>query len=323
MHRWFDAHLDLAYVAENGRDLTAEPEVCGGPDQPASVTFASLARGGVSACLGTIFTEADGPAGQNHCYAEGDWPAANAAGVRQLRRYHAWRAAGQGPRVGVLIEGADPVLDPGDVGWWKGEGVVAVGMAWWKPSRYAGGNGSDVGLTDRGVALARAMDAAGVLHDASHLSDRAFWDLARVSARVIVASHSNCRALVGGGGRGENQRHLHDDQIREIAARGGVVGLNLYSRFLRPGLDAPGSGRAAIADCVAHVEHVCALAGSRAHVGLGSDADGGFPATRLPGGLDRPEKLERLAGALAARGWSQAELDGFRFGNWARVLGWV
>ena len=115
------------------------------------------------------------------------------------------------------------------------------------------------------------------------------------------------------------QRHLADDTIRAIADRGGVIGINLYSAFLSE--SALGSSRASIDDVIAHIGHVCELAGSRAHVALGSDMDGGFGAHRLPEGIDGPGGLERLAEALAASGWSDAEVDGFRFGNWARFWG--
>ncbi len=328
--RWFDAHLDLAYMALNGRDMHAEAATCGGPDLPAAVTLRSLAEGGATHCLATIFTEAAGAPAHAQSYPEGDYRAANAAGLRQLAVYERWRAEAQGhapmpgkaraPTFGVLIEGADPILEPGDLSEWVSGGVVAIGMAWWKPSRYAGGNGTDMGLSDRGRVLAASMDTLGLLHDASHLSDRAYWELVAATDQVIVASHSNCRALVGGGGRGENQRHLHDDQIREIVKRGGIIGLNLYSKFLRPLAADDATTRATIADCVAHIEHVCDIAGDRLHVGLGSDMDGGFSALRLPQGINVPRDLHRLAAALAAEGWSEADVGAFAFDNWAGLF---
>src|SRR5690242_15012540 len=92
MRKWFDAHLDLAALAENGRDMTRGLADCGGPWLPASVTFPTLMEGGVAACLGTIFTEADGDDAVR--YAAGDAEGAHAAGVRQLGWYHRWAEAG-------------------------------------------------------------------------------------------------------------------------------------------------------------------------------------------------------------------------------------
>lgn len=327
---WFDAHVDLAYLAECGRDMTQPPRPDMDPHPPAAVTLASLVEGGFAACLGTVFTEAFEP-GQDPkypttAYPAGDAEAAHRAGVRQLGHYHSWRDRGlidllsrdslrkpAAPIVlGILVEGADPIRSPEELAWWKGQGVVAVGLAWWKASRYAGGNGTDLGLSDLGRALVPAMDELGIVHDLSHLSQRATDDLLALTDAPVIASHSNCRALVAG----ENQRHLADATIREIARRGGVIGLNLCSPFLvSSGADGE---RATIADCVRHVEHVCEVAGNRVCVGLGSDMDGGFSALKLPEGIERPADCDRIARALLAAGWSEAEAAGFRYGNWLR-----
>lgn len=332
--RWFDGHLDLAMLAELGRDLRAPLHAAHKPGEPAAVTFDSLAQGRVTHCLATIFTEPDGPRDQPTAYPATDPEAANAAGLRQLNRYQDWYRphfyarlnntplpADSGPHAPdflILIENADPILDPEDLPDWREAGVVAIGLAWAKPSRYAGGNASDGGVTDLGRALIGHMDRLGIVHDASHLSDNAFWQLADLSDQPIIASHSNCRTLLGGGDRGENQRHLHDDQIRLIIQRGGVIGLNLYSTFLCPPHPHPAATRATIDHCITHIQHVCDIAGDRLHVGLGSDMDGGFSASRLPVGIDSPADLHRLADALAALGWSDTDIHNFAWANWAR-----
>lgn len=352
--RWFDAHLDLAYLAENGRDMARPPGRSGGPHPPAAVTLPSLAEGGVAACLGTIFTEAGG--NDAVAYPPGDAPAAYAAGVRQLEHYRRWAEAGRvrpqvvrmsererppagdadpaspGSRpltaetpsspvwLGILVECADPIRTPDELPWWAGQGVVAIGMAWARGSRYAAGNAAPAatgerGLTPLGRELARRMDALGIVHDLSHLSQAAADELLALTPRPVVATHSNCRELLDG----RNERHLADETIREIGRRGGVIGLNLYAPFLRHGLAE--SQRPTIDDAVRHVEHVAALMGHRRGVGLGSDMDGGFSAERLPAGIDRPADLERLADALSDRGWSDADIAGFAWSNWARFFG--
>ncbi|MCR9076012.1 MAG: membrane dipeptidase, partial [bacterium] len=195
MH-WFDAHLDLAYLAENGRDMHAELNDCRGRFQPASVTLPSMIQGRITACLGTVFTEAIDPTNADSesgpfTYPFEDADAAYRAGMRQLLLYRAWRDAGlisrmplrgrpQEPsdapiRLGVLVECADPITSPDELDQWVDMGVVAIGMAWWHQSRYAGGNGTDHhkpgnGLTDLGRELVKRMDELGVVHDLSHLS---------------------------------------------------------------------------------------------------------------------------------------------------------
>ena len=302
---WFDAHLDLAYLAVNGRDMAADlssDDACeraGKPHSPAAITLSSLAQGNVRFLLGTIFTERDGSGPEG--YPAGDEKRAHIVGRAQLEVYLTWRdkglisldlrktlaaTSGEGvgqvrggmgvseivplplparlarlPKtpalnVGILIENADPIRSPEDLAWWKERGVVAVGMAWAKSSRYAGGNLTTDGLTDLGRTLVREMDRLGIVHDVSHLSERAFDELMGATDRPVIASHSNCRAIVDPDGT--NQRHLTDEQIRRIAERGGVVGLNLYSKFIDPAISE--TGRASISGCVDHVERVCEIA---------------------------------------------------------------
>lgn len=364
--RWFDAHLDLAYLAVNGRDMLAPLSPDAGPHPPAAVTLPELDAAGVRFALATIFTERGGSGPEG--YAPDDAERAHRAGRAQLEVYLTWRDRGviaidlpwilqrdpgvgevrggmgvaesvpesidrrvarleRAPEhrpappihVGILVEGADPIRTPDELEWWVDRGVAAVGLTWARGSRYASGNAepsatSGVGLTAPGRALAARIDELGLVHDASHLSDRALDDLLTVTRGRVIASHSNCRAIMGD----NNQRHLTDDAIREIGRRGGVIGLNLVRQFIRPGLrrDDP-ADRPSVGDAIRHVERIADILGHRRGVGLGSDIDGGITARDLPAGIDSPRDLPRLTEALAARGWSDAEVEGFAWRNWA------
>lgn len=347
--RWFDAHLDLAYLAVNGRSMAAPLDRSAGPHAPASVTLHELRDAGVEAFLGTIFTEADGKDAVG--YPAADARAAYARGVAQLDCYRQWADRGElmiqkkdspkpatvpgksakawerAPivlaepmRVLILMECADPIREPAELEWWAEKGVRAIGLAWARGSRYASGNSepsckSLFGLNEAGVELVREMDRLGVVHDVSHLSDRAFGELMARAGGRVMASHSNARALLGDP---SNQRHLTDLQIREIVQRGGMIGLNLYGKFLVPRGQAR---RATIADAVAHVDHVCTLVGDTSHVGLGSDLDGGFSANELPKEIERVSHFVRLAEGLHDAGWSDEAIHAFAWGNWARWWG--
>ncbi|OAB62325.1 hypothetical protein AY599_11175, partial [Leptolyngbya valderiana BDU 20041] len=317
----FDGHLDLAYLAEIGRDMHAPLAQCRGTLLPAAVTLPSLKDGNVRGCLGTIFTEMteqDSPKGLQlggfgHTYPPCDAEAAHRAGLRQLKLYHAWRDAGvidllpntgSAPlQLGILMEGADPIENADQVAWWGEQGVLAIGLAWAMGSRYAGGNSQKTGLTDEGRDVVRAIDAAGIIHDLSHLSDKAMDELLDMSGGRVVASHSNARALLGG----TNQRHLRDETIAEIARRGGVIGINLYAPFLDPAFDK--KERPPLRTALEHVLHVAEIAG-RDKVCLGTDMDGGFAATDLPEGVKTPNDLHKLLDLLRSEGWSEAEVAG-------------
>jgi membrane dipeptidase len=361
----FDAHLDLACLAVNGRDMHTTPDKAGGPWQPAAVTLPSLREGNVACALATIFTEAV-PAGEpltDACaYPMGDVDAAYRKGRAQLEVYLTWadegRArldlrkalrvdphlgtvrAGMGVAesipddplarlarnyqrdknpspitLGVLVENADPIRSPDDLPWWVERGVVAIGLTWARPSRYSGGNlNPELGLTDLGRGLIDAMDAQGVTHDLSHLSQRATDELLEHTDSVVIASHSNCRAITDP--TGKNERHLTDDTIVEIGRRGGVIGINLFGIFLRP----KEQGRATIDDVIAHIERMCDLMGRRTGVGLGTDMDGGLSANDLPEGIARPIDVHKILDALRARGWSEREVEGFAYRNWAELF---
>jgi len=329
---WCDGHLDLAYLAVNGRDVRrADCDAAAG-----CVTLPALRSAGVRWIFGTIFTEMGyaemrsdmGPdeGDRAHRYAShDDLDGAEQAGLRQLECYENLERereltivrgaadvdapGGPDPRVVILMEGADPIRSPDDVPAWTARGVRMVGLSWATGSRYAGGNHDGGPLTAAGRDMIDALDVQRVIHDVSHLSDAAFDALLSRARGRVIASHSNCRALLE-----DKQRHLRDNQIQAIASRGGVIGLNLYTKFLAIGR------RATIDDCIRHIERVCEVAGRRDVIALGSDMDGGFPPASLPQGLDHPSKLSALAEALRDRGWSDAEVAGFASGNWLRFL---
>jgi len=328
MTSWCDAHLDLAYIALNGRDLTAPMNDA----DEGCVELPALRDANVDLVFATIFTEpvdAGGDFGEPSAYIRDDVDDAHRVGVRQLDVYRAlesrreltivrsWSDLLSGalddaaaPRCIILMEGADPIRSPDEVTWWAEQGVGIVGLTWARGTRYAGGNASHGPLTDAGRDLVEALDAHHVVHDLSHLSDDAADALLECSVGAIIASHSNARALHDD----HDQRHLRDVHIDAIAARAGVIGLNLCAPFIvrhRP---------PTIDDTLAHVDYIANRMGDRAGVGLGSDMDGGFRPIHLPPDVRHPTQLERLAAGLAERGWTADEVDGFRGRNWRRFL---
>ncbi len=218
---------------------------------------------------------------------------------RHLRR---WRR--QGPAGVLLMEGADPIESPGQMGWWAEQGVRIVGPAWGR-TRYAGGTGEPGGLTPAGVELLRAMRSTGTILDLSHLADRALTEALELWDGPVMASHSNARRLVPG------DRQLEDGTVMEIAARGGMVGVSFCGGHLR----ADGR-RPRLQDVVEQIAHLARVAGVE-HVGLGTDLDGGFTAERAP--LRRLEQLGELRRLLLRR-FTGRETEGILGGNWIEFL---
>lgn len=322
-----DAHLDLASNAVEGRDVLApaleqKPTSEGLP----TVGLPDLKAGRIGLICGTIFTA------QKTYHAGGyDSPEeANEQGKAQLRWYQQQELAGRihivrrredvpqdgdpgnVTRMIVLMENADPITSASEVRWWFEHGVRIVGMAW-KQTRYAGGTGAPGGLTPSGRELATELDRVGIIHDISHLAEAAFWQLLELTDRPMMASHSNCRALVPG------DRHLSDDMIRAIANRGGVIGMNFYDRFLIP---APvrETRRATLSDVMAHVRHICDVTGSTDHVGIGTDFDGGLGREQIPQEITTAADLHMVSDTALRSGFTPAETRKLMSGNWLRFF---
>jgi membrane dipeptidase len=107
--------------------------------------------------------------------------------------------------------------------------------------------------------------------------------------------------------------------IKALVARGGVIGMNFYDKFLLPP-EEYGRRRATLADLVRHVRHVCDLAGSAAHVAIGTDMDGGLGREQIPQEITTSADLPRVADALSAAGFGDAEVRGIMGGNWLKFF---
>jgi membrane dipeptidase len=330
----FDAHLDLAWNAQLGRDLTLPLEDLRGQDplsgQTPCVTFSELRRAGVAACFGTLFAcpgSEDYPQGYDQSERDG-WKGARRQALGQLDQYRRWQDAGhvrllgngrelsehlrswapelQGPLgVILLMEGADPLRSAGQLDFWRAAGVRCIGPAWHR-TRYAGGTDEPGPLTGLGQELLIAMQEGGVALDASHLDDASFEEAARLQPRVM-ASHSNSRALVAG------NRQLSDEMAAAICEHGGMIGLVAHSKFIRPGWQ-DGDPRASFAEWARHAGHYGETFGWQ-HLGLGTDLDGGFGLEKAPAGIERYHDVLRLLSELP-----EEVVGGVQIDNW---VNWI
>lgn len=199
-----------------------------------------------------------------------------------------------GKTAGMLtIEGLSFLEDDGSSeGRLDAMAAASVRMAtltWNAPNAIGSGNDTDAGLTSFGRRMIHGLEQRGIAVDASHLNDEGFRDLLGVAEKPFACSHSNARAVCG------HPRNLEDWQLREIAARGGIVGLNYYNAFLTD------SGAEATPDDVLrHVDHILNVAGESV-LALGSDYDG----SDVPRWLDPCDRVADLH-ALFAREFGPA-----------------
>src|SRR6266849_127454 len=205
----------------------------------------------------------------------------------------------------MLMEGADPVETPAQLGAWTERGVRIIGPAWGR-TRYSGGTGAPGGLTDLGRQLLKAMGRKHVILDLSHMADQAVADAFAMWRGPIMASHSNARAIVPG------DRQITDETAKEIARRGGVIGVSFYQRHLRS------SGRTTLDDVEKHLLHLARAAGGPENMGIGTDMDGGFDSRQTP--ISDFSEFKDLAARLRTL-FSRAQVEGVMGGNWLEFLG--
>lgn len=183
------------------------------------------------------------------------------------------------------------------------DGVRMMTFTW----NYDNSLGTRDGLTELGIAFLREMEVLGIVPDVSHLSKKGFYDVCRYSLRPFVASHSNAATLCG------HERNLSDNMIREIAMRGGVIGVNFYGLFLEEGAK-KGSCYGSIGRIADHILHMIQVGGISC-VGLGSDFDG------FEGDLELTDcsKMWLLEQELKERGLSESEIEAVFYKNVLRV----
>jgi membrane dipeptidase len=178
----------------------------------------------------------------------------------------------------------------------------------------------DTGLTAWGRALVAEMNAAGMVVDGSHCSEKTGLDLCEVSQSPVVYSHSCLRSVW------DHPRNISDEQARACAATGGVIGITGVGIFLGP-------NTATLDAMIQHIESAVDLVGID-HVGVSTDYCFYDPADDLtanPGLYDesytrwgpfqtvRPELLGTLGSALAERGWEDRAIGAVMSGNFARI----
>jgi membrane dipeptidase len=174
------------------------------------------------------------------------------------------------------------------------------------------------GLSDFGVSLVEHAQVMGIVIDVSHLNDPGFWDVLQFTKGPVIASHSNCRAVK------DHPRNLTDEQIKALADRDGVIGINAASLFTEPP-DLP--------HLLDHLDHLVQVAGKE-HVGLGldfcqyllqhkTDVEKAHlrPRGYLPvAGLDSDRDVPKIPKLLADRGYSSDTVEMILGGNFLRVF---
>ncbi|QDT24323.1 dipeptidase [Gimesia chilikensis] len=345
----FDAHLDMAWNAcEWNRDLELpvseirkfERQFENIIPGEATVSWHALRKGGVGMTISTLLPRLHRKDAALTHYQSRE--AAYGVAMGQLAYYRAmvekgvlreipdsktlkshveeWEANEAAAReegstipIGFILsmEGAPPILSPGQIEHWFDAGLRILGPAHYGPGPYCYGTGSTGGLKEEGPALLKEMDRVGMLLDVTHLADQSFWEALEIFQGPVLASHHNCRALV------DADRQLTDEQIKALIERGAVIGCAFDNWMIKPGwtIGVSDPKTTSIEDIANHTDHICQLAGNAKHCGMGTDLDGGFGKEQTPHDLDTIADLEMYASILEKRGYSEADIKGIMSQN--------
>ena len=188
------------------------------------------------------------------------------------------------------------------------KGVRVMSITWNKDNLLGCGaqTKQDNGLTKLGRAYIQKLNQKKIVIDVSHSSEKTFWDTARMCEGPMVATHSCCYSLCN------HARNLKDEQIKQIAANGGIIGVCYCASFLSE------TGKASTKEIVEHISYIANLVGLD-YVGLGSDFDG-LDEEDIPVNLKNIGQIDNLIQELKKVGFYEKEIEKILGENWIRLL---
>lgn len=190
----------------------------------------------------------------------------------------------------------------------RGDGVRMIALTWNYENCFGYPNSADAslhakGLKEFGKEAIGMMNDLGIIVDVSHLSEGGFRDVAKLTQKPFIASHSCARALRN------HPRNLTDEQLKAVAEKGGVVGINFFYSFLTDK-----GNTTYISDVIAHMEHIRDVAGIDT-LAWGSDFDGIGGSLEFGDFAGFPMILDELS-----KHFTSDEIDKINNGNFLRVF---
>jgi len=217
----------------------------------------------------------------------------------------------------MLLEGAEAIGEIAELEHWQEMGVRIVGPVW-AGTRFCGGTFSKGGFSSEGYALLDFMHQLGLILDVSHMNEKSALQALDYYPGRIIASHVNARSLVKEDPR---ERQFSDETIQALINRGGVMGAVMYNRFIKAGWKhSDGKHEVDLQDLIAHIDHVCQMAGDTLHAGIGSDFDGGFGLDAIPSELDTIADLQKMIPLLQIKGYNEEDIQNIMGANWIKAL---
>ena len=207
----------------------------------------------------------------------------------------------------LAIEGADGISDLSILRVFYKLGVRMITLTWNYRNDIADGIDEieeNRGVTKYGKKFIEEMNRLGMIIDLSHLTPASFWDTIKYSKGPLVASHSNVKNICN------HKRNLSDKQIKAIADRNGLIGINFCPEFIKS------SNKVQIKDIVDHIKYLKDFVGID-HIALGTDYDG---ISETPENLDNISKIPDLVKELKKNEFNSEEIAKITRDNWLRIF---
>lgn len=199
-------------------------------------------------------------------------------------------------------------------------GFRHASLTWNEQNELATGSSGDStrGLTTKGKDVIKIMNDLGMILDVSHANDKTFWDVYEYTDRPFISSHSNSRNLCN------VPRNLTDEQIKAIAEKDGLIGINAFQEFISRDPE-----KRNVDFLINHIEHIAEIAGiDRIALGfdffeyLENDTTDTFtenPYKRTIG-LEDISKADNLIKKLKSRGFSKDHINKISHENFLSFL---
>lgn len=214
-------------------------------------------------------------------------------------------------KIGCLltIENGSAIEEKIDnVDYFYNKGVRVMSITWNEDNLLGCGSQTkrDNGLTKLGEQYIKKLNQKGIMIDVSHSSEKTFWDTAKLTESPIVATHSCCYSLC------PHPRNLKDEQIKQIAESGGIIGVCYCTAFLSK------TEIAGVKEIARHICHIADLVGVD-YVGVGSDFDG-LEKEHIPTDLKNIGQIDNLIQELRNIGLHQEEIEKIMGKNWIKKI---
>lgn len=187
-------------------------------------------------------------------------------------------------------------------------GVRMMGITWNADNDLGCGvaTQNDTGLTELGKEYVKELNRQKIMIDVSHASPKTVSDVLKISTSPIIASHSCAKSVC------DHRRNLTDEQIKEIAQKGGVIGVCFYNPFLTS------EGKSSASDIIDHIDYIANVAGIN-HVGIGTDFQPLEP-DELPTNVKSLDDFENIFEGLRKSGYGEDEIAQVAGGNFINVM---